>query len=93
MTSKICTGLEELAKMAARSSTDAAAAAKAIQAARAAVADGLKTASGPARQALEKLDGELGIWQSKLSVILAEPVGRQGMVKHAAYWVEQLKRL
>jgi len=39
---------------------------------------------------LRELDKELSIWQSKLSVILKEPVGRQGMAKHAEFWAEKL---
>ena len=37
------------------------------------------------------LDVELATWQSKLSVILKEPVGRKGMAKHARHWAEKLK--
>ena len=40
-----------------------------------------------------ELDHELEIWQSKLAVILEEPVGRQGMAKHAEYWIEKLKNV
>ena len=40
---------------------------------------------------LKELDAELLIWQSKLSVILSEPVGKKGMAKHARHWVERLK--
>ena len=41
---------------------------------------------------LQELDKELEIWESKLSVILNEPIGRQGMAKHAAHWIERLKK-
>ena len=40
---------------------------------------------------LHELDAELSIWQSKLAVILKEPVGKKGMAKHARYWAEKLK--
>ena len=40
----------------------------------------------------EELDFELSTWQSKLSVILKEPMGRQGMSKHCLHWVEKLKK-
>jgi len=39
---------------------------------------------------LRQLETELGIWSSKLDVILNEPAGREGMAKHAAYWMETL---
>ena len=42
---------------------------------------------------LEKLDSELGIWESKLAVILREPAGRQGIAKHVNHWVEELRKL
>ena len=41
---------------------------------------------------LENLDSELSTWQSKLSVIFKEPIGRQGMSKHCLHWVEKLKK-
>ncbi len=40
---------------------------------------------------LQTLDEELGIWLKKLEVILKEPAGREGMVKHARHWAEKLK--
>lgn len=40
---------------------------------------------------LQTLDEELGIWLKKLEVILKEPSGREGMVKHAHHWAERLK--
>jgi len=36
------------------------------------------------------LDEELGVWLKKLDVILKEPAGREGMVKHVKHWVERL---
>ena len=39
----------------------------------------------------EQLENELSVWQTKLSVILKEPAGREGMVKHAKHWIEKLK--
>ena len=65
---------------------DATKTGKAIQDLRALLKDA-KTKSG----ILEKLDSELGIWQSKLSTIFKEPVGREGMVKHARHWVTSLR--
>ena len=40
---------------------------------------------------LKQLDSELATWQSKLPVILKEPVGKEGMVKHIQYWIVKLK--
>ena len=40
---------------------------------------------------LKELDAELATWQSKLSVILKEPVGKKGMAKHARFWAEKLR--
>ena len=37
------------------------------------------------------LEEELKVWQTKLPVILKEPVGRKGMAKHARFWAERLK--
>jgi len=42
---------------------------------------------------LERLKGELEVWQDKKDVILKETSGRQGMAKHAHFWVEQLKQI
>ena len=52
----------------------------------------IQTAKNLAKEAsLQQLETELGTWQSKLSVILNEPVGKKGMAKHARYWIEKLK--
>ena len=40
---------------------------------------------------LKQLDSELATWESKLSVILKEPVGKEGMVRHVEYWIGKLK--
>ena len=42
---------------------------------------------------LKELDTELSIWQSKLEVILKEPVGKKGMAKHARFWAEKLRAI
>ncbi len=41
---------------------------------------------------LQKLDQELATWQAKLEVIFREPVGRNGMAKHAQYWITVIAR-
>lgn len=40
---------------------------------------------------LSQLEQELGVWQSKLSVILSDPAGRKGIAKHARFWAEKLR--
>jgi hypothetical protein len=49
--------------------------------------------SGESSGVLRQLDEELSTWQKKLNVILKEPVGREGMAKHAKHWVEELRKL
>ena len=78
---KIALGLEEVAHL-AKSSNDAAKIKEAISAVK-------ELISG--KDPFQQLDTELATWQSKLSVILKEPVGREGMVKHARYWAEKIK--
>lgn len=39
---------------------------------------------------LAVLDEELSVWLKKLDVILKEPAGRQGMVKHLHHWAQKL---
>ena len=77
--------LENLSKLAAKSS-DPREVEPAIKLAREAVKN-----SG-ANPLLQTLDLELSTWQSKISVIFKEPIGRQGMSKHCLYWVEKLKK-
>ena len=77
--------LEEIAKLAGKSG-DVREVESALKLAREAV----KKSPGDPR--LQELDLELSIWQSKLSVIFKEPIGRQGMSKHCLYWVEKLKK-
>ena len=40
---------------------------------------------------LMQLDAELSTWLAKWDVIVREPIGRQGMAKHARHWAERLK--
>ena len=42
---------------------------------------------------LRQLDEELSIWLAKLNVIFKEPVGREGVAKHARHWAEELRKL
>ena len=52
-----------------------------------------KFLSGTKNDVLKKLDGELEVWQTKLSVIFKEPAGREGMARHAKHWVEELRKI
>ena len=74
---KIRSGLEEIARL-VKSSGEASQIHEAIQAVR-----NLRPG--------KELDQELAVWQSKLDVILKEPIGREGMAKHARYWAEKIK--
>jgi uncharacterized protein (DUF4415 family) len=87
----ITEGLTAIAKS-VKVSTDAAAAEQAIKSARAAVESAKKSAKTETAAMLEKLENELKTWQSKLNVILREPVGRQGMAKHVDFWIQELKK-
>ena len=78
--------LELIAKLANKSS-DAREIESAIKLAR----EALKNDRSDPR--LVNLDLELSTWQSKIAVILQEPIGRQGMSKHCLYWVEKLKKI
>ena len=81
MNEKICSSLEEIARL-VKSSNDAAK---------------IKEAIGHVRDLIlgqessKQLDSELSTWQTKLAVILKEPAGREGMAKHARYWAERIK--
>jgi hypothetical protein len=81
---QILLALETIEKTA--KSGDAAKLTQALEAARQAL-------SGDKDPRSMQLDEELGIWQKKLSVILKEPIGREGMAKHAKHWVEILGKL
>ncbi len=82
---EIIQSLEKISKLAAAQAADVKELEKAISAAR----DAIKKNEKDSR--LETLDGELSIWQSKLSVIVKEPIGRQGISKHCLHWVGKLK--
>ncbi len=84
--------LEEIAHR-VKNSTELAPVKQSVDAARK-NANAVKSKAQPALKAtLEKLEAELGIWLTKLDVILKEPVGRQGMEKHARYWAEELRKV
>jgi hypothetical protein len=87
---KITDKLEEISHL-AKTSSGPEKTVEAIKALRALVKDP-KEASG-AKELLGKLDGELEIWQSKIAVIFKEPVGREGMSRHAKHWVEELRKI
>lgn len=87
---KITDKLEEISQF-AKTSAGPEKTAEAIKALRALVKDSKET--GPAKEFLSKLDGELEIWQTKIAVIFKEPVGREGMSRHAKHWVEELRKI
>jgi hypothetical protein len=39
---------------------------------------------------LSILNEELSVWAQKMDVILKEPAGRQGIVKHLKHWTDKL---
>ena len=86
---KITDKLEEISHLAKTSSVPEKTA-EALKALRVLVKDSKE--SGPAKELLSKLDGELEIWQTKIAVIFKEPVGREGMSRHAKHWIEQLDK-
>ena len=88
---KITDKLEEIAHS-AKNPSEQAKTAEALKALRALVKDPKETGAAP-KELLGKLDGELEVWQMKLAVILKEPVGREGMARHAKYWVEELRKI
>ena len=84
MLGKIINGVEQIERL-AKHSSDASQAKNAIQSVR----DLIRSSD----RDLKQLDSELSTWQSKLEVIYREPVGRQGMAKHAAHWAEKLRKI
>ena len=73
--------------------SDRVATLKAIELARECVAaHGVRPPIGGETALLQNLDEELKIWHSKIDVILKEPIARQGMAKHATYWVEKIQK-
>ena len=82
---EVITGLETIASTVERNS-DVLKVEQAIKAIR----DLIKNHELPL---LKELDTELATWQSKLSVILKEPVGKKGMAKHARFWAERIESL
>ena len=83
---EIIEALENIEKF-AKGSADVSKIEKTIQSARASI-----TKMHPGGAKLRQLENELSVWQTKLDVILKEPAGREGMVKHAKHWVEELRR-
>ena len=83
--------LENIAH-AAKSSSDPKTLREAVKAARSAAQSSLGKNGNASSELLAILEQELSTWESKLDVILKEPVGRQGMAKHAHYWIEKLKK-
>lgn len=84
---ELAEALEQIAR-AARGPADRDAVLKAVRRS--------KTISGSVHvqtELLKQLIDELSVWEKKLDAILGEPVGRQGMAKHAAFWAERLRKM
>ncbi len=86
MMQNIVQGLEEIADSVKKSSQPAAVT-QAIQSLR------KELAASKTDTSLKLLDEELEIWLKKLEVILKEPAGREGMVKHTKHWADRLRSL
>ena len=89
MIHKITESLEEIAKS-VKSSSDPKKIEEAIRTTRSLLKN--FAATNGHLQKIQQLDQELTTWQSKLAIILKEPIGRQGMAKHAQFWVEELRK-
>ena len=92
MIAEVITGLEAIARV-AKNAANPAETVRAIQSVRDLVQSLKTTEATEIKKSLSQLDSELSTWQSKLDVILKESVGRQGIAKHAHYWVERLEQL
>lgn len=84
--------LENISRL-VKSSSDTKKISEAISLANAAVQKSKSGISNGQLAMLGQLETELSTWQSKLDIILKEPVGRQGMTKHAQHWAEKLTKL
>ncbi|OIO38534.1 MAG: hypothetical protein AUJ72_02390 [Candidatus Omnitrophica bacterium CG1_02_46_14] len=87
---KLIQSLSSLATLADQSS-DASKIISAVQVVKTFVQESKKQNDASKAMLLEQLETELGTWQTKLSVILNEPAGKKGMVKHVRFWIEKLK--
>jgi hypothetical protein len=88
---RVVSALEAIAH--AASSPDASKTAPAVESAIVEVRAARAAAPEPVAGPLGRLEDELVIWKAKLPVILKEPVGRQGMSRHARHWIEELGKL
>ncbi len=79
---EVILGLEKIAD-AVKKTSQPKAVAEAIQ--------NVKTSISKAKSTgmLSVLDEELTVWLKKIDVILKEPAGRQGMVKHLHHWIQK----
>ena len=88
MANKVISSLEELA--AAVKKGEPVKVRQALLAAGSAVREAKPQASGEKAVPLDQLEKELSVWAAKIDVILKESPGREGMAKHAFYWIERL---
>ncbi len=89
---RLIVSLEAIADLADRAS-DLSKTQAAIQSAKILVQESKKKEGQAEQASLQQLETELDTWQSKLSVILNEPVGKKGMAKHARFWAEKLRTI
>ncbi len=85
----IVRALEQVSRS-VKSDTEAVKPADAVKELRKCIRDGKPKQPAELQGMLAQLDEELVVWESKIEVILKEPVGRQGMARHAAHWAERL---
>ncbi|HTL70072.1 MAG TPA: hypothetical protein VL404_02155 [Candidatus Eisenbacteria bacterium] len=88
---RLVSSLEAVAR--ATSAPEVSKTASALDSAIAEVRAARPSAPAEASEPLSRLETELAIWKAKLPVIFKEPVGRQGMAKHARHWIEELEKL
>lgn len=86
---EILQALDQLSRS-AKSDKEAVNPSAAVKELRKHIREGKPKAPSELHAMLSQLDEELAVWESKIDVILKEPVGRQGMARHAAHWAERL---
>ena len=85
----IVQALEQVSRS-AKSDKETVKPADAVKELRKRIRDGKPKQPAELQAMLAQLDEELAVWESKIAVIMKEPVGRQGMARHAAHWAERL---
>lgn len=89
---KVIAGLEEIAGS-AKTAKDTDSVGKTIDSVCQRIRPLAADRGGVSKNLFGELYRELEIWRSKLAVIFKEPVGRQGMARHAKFWADRIKQL